>query len=106
MIKIFPHGFTYSNGIFKEADCNDGYKGTMAYSIIASHNQSNITEKGSNINIKFDAIASHDITYVGIIQTAKAIGLEKFPIPYVLNFGPNLTANICDCPNLHKGHPT
>ena len=84
MIKIFPHGFTYSNGIFKEADCNDGYKGTMAYSIIASHNQSNITEKGSNINIKFDAIASHDITYVGIIQTAKAIGLEKFPIPYVL----------------------
>ncbi len=84
MIKTFSNGFNYINGKFVEAVSNDGYKGTMAYSIIASHNQSGVTEKNSNVNIKFDAIASHDITYVGIIQTAKAIGLEKFPIPYVL----------------------
>ncbi len=84
MIKTFSNGFNYVDGKFIEAALNDGYKGTMAYSIIASHNQSGVTEKNSNVNIKFDAIASHDITYVGIIQTAKAIGLEKFPIPYVL----------------------
>ncbi|MBR2480068.1 MAG: hydratase [Clostridia bacterium] len=84
MIKTFSHGFNYVDGKFVEAHSNDGYKKTMAYSIIDSHNQSGQTEKGKTVNIKFDAIASHDITYVGIIQTAKAIGLEKFPIPYVL----------------------
>ena len=84
MIKTYSQGFNYVNGQFVEAKSNDGYKKTMAYKIIDAHNQSNATEKGKNVNIKFDAIASHDITYVGIIQTAKAIGLEKFPIPYVL----------------------
>ncbi len=56
-------------------------RGTMAYSILTAHNTA---EDDSNLRIKFDAMASHDITYVGIIQTARASGLEKFPIPYVL----------------------
>ena len=55
--------------------------GTMAYSILQAHNTSGDAE---NLKIKFDAMASHDITFVGIIQTARASGLEKFPIPYVL----------------------
>lgn len=62
----------------------EAYKGTMAYSILKAHNTLPVTEKGQPLKIKFDAMASHDITYVGIIQTAKASGLEKFPIPYVL----------------------
>ena len=53
----------------------------MAYSILTSHNTSG---NDKELKIKFDAMASHDITYVGIIQTARASGLEKFPIPYVL----------------------
>ncbi len=56
-------------------------KKTMAYKILSSHNTSGDDKK---LRIKFDAMASHDITYVGIIQTARASGLEKFPIPYVL----------------------
>lgn len=62
----------------------DAYKGTMAYSILAAHNTTGVTAKGEPLKIKFDALASHDITYVGIIQTAKASGLQEFPIPYVL----------------------
>ena len=56
-------------------------RGIIAYSILESHNTSDNMDK---LKIKFDAMASHDITYVGIIQTAKASGLKKFPIPYVL----------------------
>ncbi|WP_139906188.1 hydratase [Clostridium thermarum] len=56
-------------------------KNTMAYEILTKHNSSRDT---NNLRIKFDAMASHDITYVGIIQTAKASGLKEFPIPYVL----------------------
>ncbi|MBE7014463.1 MAG: hydratase [Ruminococcaceae bacterium] len=56
-------------------------KGTMAYKILDKHNTSGDME---NLKIKFDKMASHDITYVGIIQTAKASGLLEFPIPYVL----------------------
>ena len=63
------------------ADKNELRKGTIAYSILNAHNVSGNMEK---LNIKFDAMASHDITYVGIVQTARASGLEKFPIPYVL----------------------
>ena len=59
----------------------EAYKGTMAYGILTAHNTSGDDE---NLKIKFDAMASHDITFVGIIQTARASGLEKFPIPYVL----------------------
>ena len=53
----------------------------MAYGILTAHNTSGDDQ---NLKIKFDAMASHDITFVGIIQTARASGLEKFPIPYVL----------------------
>jgi len=56
-------------------------KGTMAYSILTSHNTSG---DDKNLMIKFDAMASHDITFVGIIQTARASGMEKFPLEYVL----------------------
>ncbi len=63
---------------------DEAYKGTMAYGILAKHNTLPTTQKGQPLQIKFDALASHDITYVGIIQTAKASGLKEFPIPYVL----------------------
>lgn len=62
----------------------EAYKGTISYKILDSHNNNKPTVKGGNLKIKFDALASHDITYVGIIQTAKASGLKKFPVPYVL----------------------
>ena len=56
-------------------------KQTIAYGILEAHNTSGNMEK---LEIKFDKLTSHDITFVGIIQTARASGLEKFPIPYVL----------------------
>ena len=56
-------------------------KGTIAYGITKAHNQSGDMDK---LQIKFDAMVSHDITFVGIIQTARASGMEKFPLPYVL----------------------
>ncbi|MCI1959504.1 MAG: hydratase [Clostridia bacterium] len=59
----------------------EAIKNTMAYRILTNHNTSGNNDK---LKIKFDAMASHDITYVGIVQTARASGLEKFPIPYVL----------------------
>ncbi len=66
---------------FDAAAIENAKTGTMAYSILQAHNTSGDAE---NLKIKFDAMASHDITFVGIIQTARASGLEKFPIPYVL----------------------
>ncbi len=60
---------------------DEAAKNTIAYDILASHNTSGNMEK---LQIKFDKLTSHDITFVGIIQTARASGLEKFPIPYVL----------------------
>ena len=63
------------------ADKAEAAKGTMAYGILKAHNTSGNMEK---LQIKFDKMTSHDITFVGIIQTARASGLEKFPIPYVL----------------------
>ena len=56
-------------------------KGTIAYGIMKAHNQSDNMDK---LQIKFDVMVSHDITFVGIIQTARASGMEKFPLPYVL----------------------
>ena len=56
-------------------------KGSIAYNILKAHNTSGNMDK---LRLKFDAMASHDITFVGIIQTAKASGMEKFPLPYVL----------------------
>lgn len=59
----------------------DAYKATMAYQIMMNHQTA---DGDTTLRIKFDALTSHDITYVGIIQTAIASGLDKFPIPYVL----------------------
>ncbi|MGI6205351.1 MAG: hydratase [Anaerovoracaceae bacterium] len=65
----------------KEVSRDEARKGTMAYGILEQHNTS---DNMTDLRIKFDKLTSHDITYVGIIQTARASGLEKFPVPYVL----------------------
>ena len=65
----------------KDIDKEEAGKGSIAYNILEKHNTSGNMDK---LRLKFDAMASHDITFVGIIQTAKASGMEKFPIPYVL----------------------
>lgn len=65
----------------KDIDKEEAGKGSIAYNILENHNTSGNMDK---LRLKFDAMASHDITFVGIIQTAKASGMEKFPIPYVL----------------------
>ena len=98
MIKLYDNGVYLVNGTEIVEDNNDAAavlsskygktvakeeaaKGTMAYGILKEHNTSDDME---NLHIKFDKLTSHDITFVGIIQTARASGLEKFPIPYVL----------------------
>ena len=83
MIKLIEKGVYYKDGKLVKAKANDlsARKGTMAYKILSAHNVSGRDDK---LCVKFDEITSHDITYVGIIQTAKASGLEKFPIPYSL----------------------
>ena len=65
----------------KAANQEEAKKGTIAYGIMKSHNTA---ETMDQLKIKFDAMVSHDITFVGIIQTARASGMEKFPLPYVL----------------------
>lgn len=97
MIELFNSGAYLVNGVeLIKADENaaaklsakgidttaqQARKNTIAYSILENHNTSGNMDK---LKIKFDCMASHDITYVGIIQTARASGMEKFPIPYVL----------------------
>lgn len=85
MIKLFENGIFLLNGkeIVTESVLSkeEAKKGTIAYSILEAHNQNDNME---NLKMKFDAMASHDITFVGIIQTAKASGMKKFPLPYVL----------------------
>ena len=65
----------------KPADKESARTGTIAYGILKDHS---ISDSMSHLKIKFDAMASHDITYVGIIQTARASGMTEFPLPYVL----------------------
>ncbi|MBQ0165805.1 MAG: hydratase [Treponema sp.] len=87
MVKLWNGGAFYSKGALTPAEqaaslsAEQGKKNTMAWSILHAHNTSGSDDK---LKIKFDKITSHDITFVGIIQTARASGLEKFPIPYVL----------------------
>ena len=64
-----------------KTDKQEAAKGTMAYRILNAHNTSDNMQQ---LKIKFDKLTSHDITFVGILQTARASGLEKFPVPYVL----------------------
>ena len=65
----------------KPANLDEARKGTIAYSILAAHNSSGLMDA---LKIRFDAMASHDITYVGIVQTARASGMTEFPLPYAL----------------------
>ena len=99
MIKLFSNGVYLINNREIVEDCNEvnsilankignNYqskkkkkKNTIAYNILKEHNTSENMDK---LKIKFDKLASHDITFVGIIQTARASGLEKFPVPYAL----------------------
>ena len=76
----------------KKANKDEAKKGTIAYGIMEAHNTSGDMD---NLKIKFDAMASHDITFVGIIQTAKASGMEKFPLPYVLTNCHNSLCAVC-----------
>ena len=99
MIKLFSNGVYLINNKEIVEDCNEinlilknklgnnypskenAKKNTIAYNILKEHNTSEDMDK---LRIKFDKLASHDITFVGIIQTARASGLEKFPVPYAL----------------------
>ena len=96
MIKLYDGGVYLVNGteVVPEAEAakvealtgkspnkEEAKTGTIAYGILKAHNQADTMDQ---LRIKFDAMASHDITFVGIVQTAKASGMEKFPLPYVL----------------------
>ena len=96
MIQLFSEGAYLVDGItlVKESEAEalkqltgkvvskeEASKNTIAYGILRDHNTSGNMEK---LQIKFDKLTSHDITFVGIIQTARASGIEKFPVPYVL----------------------
>ena len=89
-IKATSSGVYYHNGAFLPEGAGqaaglkppaEAKKGTMAYGILSAHNTSSGMD---HLAVKFDAMASHDITYVGIIQTARASGMTEFPLPYVL----------------------
>ncbi len=88
MIRLIKSGVYYTGGklvkenvaFMREEQKRAAIKGTLACRILSAHNSGD----DEHLKIKFDALASHDITYVGIIQTAKASGLKKFPVPYTL----------------------
>lgn len=88
MVKLIKSGCYYMGGqLVKERQAFQtgeqklaAQRGTMAYKILKAHNKGD----EQNMRLRFDAIASHDITYVGIIQTAKASGLREFPLSYTL----------------------
>ncbi|MBR5376562.1 MAG: hydratase, partial [Lachnospiraceae bacterium] len=85
-VKVRGEGVFIKDGLTVLDDASaynkdEAAKGTIAYGILKSHNTSSGME---DLKIKFDCLTSHDITFVGIIQTARASGLEKFPLPYVL----------------------
>lgn len=91
MIKLYDEDVFLINGIdivkkdeaekFVQYNLKEANKATISYSILEAHNTAPTMDK---LKIKFDALTSHDITFVGIIQTSKASGLTKFPVPYVL----------------------
>ena len=85
MIQYHAQGMQWKNGAPVPAPENidkaELRKGTIAYQIMEAHS---VSDEGGVMHIKFDALVSHDITYVGIIQTARASGLKEFPIPYAM----------------------
>jgi len=81
MIEQLKGGHIYKNNTFIKSNDTKNRNKTITYNILKAHNHG---ANMDNLKIKFDALASHDITYVGIIQTARASGMEKFPLPYVL----------------------
>lgn len=84
MIKLHNSGVFYENGRITDSSTvsrEEARKNTIAAQILAAHN---VSDSDTALKIKFDAMVSHDITYVGIIQTARVGGLEEFPIPYAL----------------------
>jgi len=86
MVKLYQQGMYYIGGNLVQTlpaaeGINKGAAGTMAYRILQKHNTSGDAKA---LQIRFDKLISHDITYVGIIQTCRASGLTKFPMPYVL----------------------
>ena len=85
MIKLFNNGIFLKNGkpadIYPDLDITEGRKRTIAYGILKNHN---LSKDEVSLQLKFDSLISHDITYVGIIQTAKGSGLTHFPVPYVM----------------------
>ena len=90
MVELIPHGVYLLDGkrVVNAAEAagmpspDESRENTIAYSILRSHDVGGGKDK--QMHIRFDAMASHDITYVGIIQTARASGLEEFPIPYAM----------------------
>ncbi|HRM26374.1 MAG TPA: aconitase family protein, partial [Clostridia bacterium] len=84
MIELIQHGMYLVNGVPCESvpvPPAEARRETMAYKILQAHNTSDDPEK---LKITFDALVSHDITYVGIIQQARASGMKQFPMPYAL----------------------
>ena len=87
MVSLIRHGVflvggkDFSDTLPEGASLDAAKRGTIASSILASHN---VSDDGERMHIRFDALASHDITYVGILLTARAGGLEKLPVPYIL----------------------
>ena len=85
MVKLTDHGVFLENGKVTDRSSvspAEARKNTIAYSILNEHNVGEADS--SDLRIKFDALVSHDITYVGIIQTARASGMTEFPIPYAM----------------------
>jgi aconitate hydratase len=82
MLTIHHESVRWQGGRLVPAQRDEaGVRSTMAYRILEAHNTSGRMDR---LQLRFDAMASHDITYVGIIQTARASGMERFPLPYVL----------------------
>ena len=86
MVDLIEHGVYLLDGktLAETAPLSpdEARENTIAYGILRSHDVDG--SKGKKLRIRFDAMASHDITYVGIIQTARASGLDTFPIPYAM----------------------
>ena len=105
-MKLHDHGVYLVNGQLTDtAPAHvteaEARKGTIAYGILKAHNTA---PDMKDLRIKFDSMTSHDITYVGIIQTARASGMEKFPLPYVLT---NCHNSLCAGGRHHqRGRPS